>query len=68
MNSVKKEVKKEAIKRLVALLKSGLREYTFDEILLAVPDALDLFDDQQTERLILAIQQHRIEKEKTSPT
>ncbi len=47
--------KKASVKKLVSLLKSSLGEYTFEEILQAVPQALELFSDEEISRLVEAI-------------
>lgn len=51
----KRKVNKYAVKQLVNILKRGLSDYEFDEIVAAVPPALDLFSDDQIDELISAI-------------
>ncbi len=41
------------------LLQRGLAEYEFEEILAAIPEALDLFTDEQVAELLAAIKEYR---------
>ena len=51
--------KKAGVKGLVLLLRTGLSDYSFEEILEAVPQGLDLLSDDEIAQLIEAISKYR---------
>ena len=56
---VENKVQKQTVKQLINFLQRGLSEYTFEEVLAAVPQALDFFDDEQVSQLLAAILDYR---------
>lgn len=53
--SRKQRVNRLVVRRLVELLQRGLSEFEFEEILAALPEAMDLFTDEQVDELLKAV-------------
>lgn len=59
---MKKTAQKQTVKRLVHLIQIGLKDYTFEEIKEALPQALDIFTEEQIEIIQDNIQEYKIKK------
>lgn len=56
---MQRKPQKYVVRQLINLIQSGLKEYTFEQILAALPEALNNFDDEQIKQLLTAIEDYR---------
>ncbi len=62
MRSQKKKVDRVYVRALVGLLRRGISEFEFEEIVAALPETMDLFTDFEVDILLEVVQQHRKDK------